>query len=94
VAETWLGPRQQMQVARRQHKALARAAATRIEHYAKQVLSDLDHDRPVTTHGRQIGVEVLQLLIELTAIQGLDELEAKLRPEVAALSGRRIPWIP
>ena len=78
MTETRPGTRQQMDIARRQHKMLARAAATRIEHYAKQVLADLANDRPVSVHGQQVAIDMLALCTQLAALGAYDEITARL----------------
>lgn len=65
------------EVARGQHKELARTTAVRIERYARQVVDDIDHDRPVSVAALTIAQAALTLLTELTAITTRDEIAAR-----------------
>jgi hypothetical protein len=61
---------------------LARAAAVRVGHYADQVVADLDHDRPVAVHARQVGTDMLTMIEEVRAIREIDRFMAAARGEV------------
>jgi hypothetical protein len=65
------------EVARGQHKELARTTAVRIERYTRQVVDDIDHDRPVSVAALTIAQAALTLLTELTAITTRDEIAAR-----------------
>ena len=63
--------------ARLQHKAHIRRLAARLEHYARQVTLDMEHDRPFPSHGRQAAEIGLELYAELKVLAKHDEQAAR-----------------